>query len=253
MGTRRPGRRGDYGVDGSFGRVPAPLQAAGIVGAIAGAGVYGALSLARGRRVRGALASTAAAALFGVQACYLYTTRAGKFGVWAELLDGLGLRGGERVLDLGCGRGAVLNAAAARVPQGRAVGVDLWHADQSGNSPEATRRNARLEGVADLVDVLTADMTRLPFPDRSFDLVVSNLAIHNLPSAEGRRAAIEEAVRVLRAGGRLVLVDLWFTSQHAVRCRELGLSQVRRWDVGWRMWLGGPWFPAHAVAGRRAT
>src|SRR6266852_4274429 len=57
---------------------------------------------------------------------YVYTTRAGKFAEWAELIDRLDLKGDERLLDIGCGRGAVLLMAAQRLPRGRAVGVDLW-------------------------------------------------------------------------------------------------------------------------------
>jgi cyclopropane fatty-acyl-phospholipid synthase-like methyltransferase len=69
------------------------------------------------------------------------------------LLDSLDLRGDEHVLDLGCGRGAVLLMAAQRLTIGRAVGVDLWKtSDQSGNAEAATRRNADAEGVADRVD-----------------------------------------------------------------------------------------------------
>jgi hypothetical protein len=76
---------------------------------------------------------------------------------------------------LGCGRGAVLLLAAQHLTTGRAVGVDLWRrVDQSGNSPEATRRNALAEGVADRVELHTADMTALPFEDNSIDVVVSS-------------------------------------------------------------------------------
>jgi len=96
-------------------------------------------------------------------ACYLYTTRIGKFAVWAGVLQGLRLRGDERVLDLGCGRGAVLLAIAQLLPCGRAVGVDLWKtADQSGNNIEMTRCNAVREGLAARVELATADMRALP-------------------------------------------------------------------------------------------
>src|SRR5216110_66726 len=57
---------------------------------------------------------------------YLHSTLRGKFVVWAELLDKLGLRGDERILDLGCGRGAALLMAAQHLTTGRAVGIDLW-------------------------------------------------------------------------------------------------------------------------------
>ncbi|EUA52195.1 methyltransferase domain protein [Mycobacterium xenopi 4042] len=119
--------------------------------------------------------------------------------MWDEILDGLRLRGDETLLDLGCGRGAVLLAAAKRLPRGRAVGIDLWRADQTDNSPTATMTNARLEDVADRVEVRTADMTALPFDDESFDVVVSSLAIHNIPT---RKAAAWPARSGARAAPR---------------------------------------------------
>ncbi|HVS33943.1 MAG TPA: hypothetical protein VMS17_00045, partial [Gemmataceae bacterium] len=57
---------------------------------------------------------------------YLHGSLRGKFVIWSGLLDQLNLRGDERILDLGCGRGAVLLLAAQRLTTGRAVGVDLW-------------------------------------------------------------------------------------------------------------------------------
>lgn len=66
-------------------------------------------------------------------------------------------------MDVGCGRGLLLNAAARRLTPGKAIGIDLWQSvDQSGNRPEATLANARLEGVAGLVEVKTGDMRELP-------------------------------------------------------------------------------------------
>jgi arsenite methyltransferase len=171
-----------------------------------------------------------------------HSTYRGKFIVWAELLDGLALRGDERVLDVGCGRGAVLMLAAERVPRGKAVGIDLWRSrDQSGNDPEATRRNAEAEGVADRVEIETADMTELPFEDASFDLVVSSLAIHNVHVQGGRERALAEAARVLRPGGRLLIADLPAARKYPARLKELGMEGVTRRGLGWRMWWGGPW------------
>lgn len=244
--------RGDYGLDGSFRNVPAPVQALGagaLVVALAAAAATGA---ARGRRGRAAVAASLAAAVVGTAASYVHTTRAGKFAVWARLLTELDLRGDERVLDLGCGRGAVLLTAARLLPRGRAVGVDVWRPDQTDNSAAATRRNAALEGVSDRIKLHTADMTRLPFAADTFDVVLSNLAVHNIPTAAGRRAALDEAVRVTRPGGRLVLADVAFTRGHAARLRELGLLDVRRRGVGWRMWWAGPLLRTHVVTAVKA-
>ena len=174
--------------------------------------VYLVLAIISGSAGDGSWPSSFILAILGF---YLHTTLRGKFVVWAELLDQLNLRGDERILDLGCGRGAVLLMAAQHLTTGRAVGVDLWRSvDQSGNSAEATRRNAIAEGVADRVELHTADMTALPFEDNSFDVVVSSLAIHNISGRAGREKAISEAVRVLRPGGRLMIADVRATRQH---------------------------------------
>jgi arsenite methyltransferase len=178
----------------------------------------------------------------------LYTSLRGKFVVWAELLDRLHLRGDERILDLGCGRGAVLLLAAQHLTTGRAVGLDLWRrADQSGNSAEATRRNAIAEGVADRVEVHTGDMLALPFEDNRFDVVVSSLAIHNIGGRAGREKAVGEAVRVLRPGGRLLVADIWGTRHHQAQLANIGMSDVTRRRLGWRFWWGGPWAATRLV------
>ena len=191
-----------------------------------------------------------------VLACFgiaLYASRRGKFIVWARLLDGMDWRGDERVLDIGCGRGAVLLMAAEHLTTGRAVGVDLWkRKDQSGNSIDAAQRNAEAEHVADRVELHTADMTALPFADESFDLVVSNIAIHNVPGRARRQKAVEEAVRVLRPGGRLMIADLWGTRQYCRRLTNLGMLDITRRRLGWRMWWGGPWAPTRLVTAKKS-
>src|SRR5947209_8580471 len=189
-----PRRRGSYGID-------APLAPAFLAFLAA---LEVALAVISGS-VRPLLA---ALFILAILVFYLYTTLRGKFVVWAELLDKLNLRGDERLLDLGCGRGAVLLMAAQHLTTGRAVGVDLWRSvDQSGNSAEATRRNAIAEGVADRVELHTADMTALPLEDDSFDVVVSSRAIHNIRGCAGREEAISEAVRVRRRSGREMVGD----------------------------------------------
>ena len=169
--------------------------------------------------------------------------------VWAELLDRLRLRGDERILDLGCGRGAVLLMAAQHLTTGRAVGVDLWRTvDQSGNSAQATQRNAVAEGVADRVELRTGDMMALPFEGDSFDVVVSSLAIHNIRGRAGREKAIDEAVRVLRPGGQLLIADIMATRHHQTRLAKIGMSDVTRRRLGWRFWAGGPWAATRLVS-----
>src|SRR5713226_2628782 len=132
----------------------------------------------------------------------IWSSKVGKVREREKLLDRIAWSGNERVLDVGCGRGLMMIGAAKRLTTGKATGVDIWQAeDLSGNRPEATLENARREGVADRVEIKTADMRELPFPDGSFDLAVSCAAIHNLYSAADRAKAIAEIARVLKPGG----------------------------------------------------
>lgn len=239
--------RGRYGVDGDYRLIPAPVVFAGYLLMCLAAAVLAAVWLSGGRVVAGLAAAMVAVVLIGAGAGIARFSRRGKFEVWARLLTEIGLRGDERVLDLGCGRGAVLLAAAKLLPRGSAVGVDIWRPDQTGNCVQATLTNADAEGVADRIELHTRDMTDLQFPDACFDLVVSSLAIHNLPGNDARRCAIDEAVRVLRPGGRVVIADIGFTRLYAARLRQRGMANVVRRDLGWRAWWGLPLIRTHAV------
>jgi arsenite methyltransferase len=234
---RLSSRRGDYGFDApivpfSLGAVGAILLALGILGLwVFSVVIIGVVALCCGF-------------VFLLSAIsYVYTTRRGKFRLWAALLLKIGIEGGENIVDIGCGRGAVLLMAASLLTSGKAVGVDLWRGiDQSGNSEAVTKHNARLEGVDGRVELHTADMRELPFRDSSFDIAVSSLAIHNIPSTAGRAQAIAEAVRVLKPGGELVVVDFRGVSPNYTQTlQRLGMTGIEIRSLGWRFWYGGPW------------
>jgi SAM-dependent methyltransferase len=169
------------------------------------------------------------AVAFGVTtAVMLWGSKFGKLRLRDRVLDRLALRGDERVLDVGCGRGLMLIGAAKRLTTGKAVGVDIWQKeDQAGNDPAATRENARREGVADRVELHDGDARQLPFPDGSFDVVVSSWALHNIYDKAGREQALKEVVRVLKSPGRVALLDIRHAAEYAGVLRAEGLRDVR--------------------------
>ena len=161
--------------------------------------------------------------------CLVWSSKVDKVRGRDRLLDSLPWRGDEVVLDVGCGRGLLLIGAAKRLTTGKAVGVDIWQAeDLSGNRPEATQENARLEGVADRVEVKDGDARRLPFADGTFDVVVSKWVLHNIYNAAERDTAVREIARVLKPGGRVLIGDVRHTGRYAQMLRQSGLEDVRR-------------------------
>jgi SAM-dependent methyltransferase len=165
----------------------------------------------------------------GVMGCWMiYDSKIGKIREREIFLDKIPWRGDERVLDVGCGLGLFLIGAAKRLATGRAIGIDKWQAaDLSGNKPAGTLDNAMIEGVADRVEVHTGDARELPFDDAWFDVVLSSGVIHNIPKARERETAIREIARVLRPGGRVLIVDVRHTTHYARTLRDAGLSDAR--------------------------
>jgi ubiquinone/menaquinone biosynthesis C-methylase UbiE len=174
-------------------------------------------------------------------AVMLYYSKIAKVRARERFLDLVPWHGDEAVLDVGCGRGLLLLAAARRLTTGKAVGVDLWqNVDLSGNRPEATLENARREGVAERVEVKDGDARQLPFADAAFDVVVSGLALHNIPDAAGREKAIREIARVLKPGGHVALVDIQYTGDYLRVLRDCGLD-AKRTPSGVLTWLAPLW------------
>ncbi len=227
-------RRGDYGYDAPY----FPLLF-GFLSVATGLGAAIAWLQRQGHLAR--LMMFYFVFCLGNTLSFLYTTRRGKFHEWDRILDHLRLRGDEAVLDLGCGRGAVLAAVASRLTTGRVTGIDIWSTtDQSGNARDVALRNVSLEGVADRVQIDTGDMRALPYPDAAFDLVVSSLAIHNIRANADRKRAIIEGFRVLKPGGQMVIADIRATALYEEALRALGASNIERRRLGWRFWWGNP-------------
>ncbi|WP_037671839.1 class I SAM-dependent methyltransferase [Streptomyces griseus] len=121
-----------------------------------------------------------------------------------QLVERAAPTAGERVLDVGCGRGACLFPAAARVgASGRAVGIDI-----APGMIEEAGKEARLLGL-DQVELHVMDAERPEFADRTFDVVMGSYSIIFLPDAP---AALARYARLLVPGGRMAFTSPVFVA-----------------------------------------
>lgn len=151
--------------------------------------------------------------------------RATPLGVVTEAIeqrlipDMMGQLAGARILDAGCGDGALVCALASRGAE--ATGVDPDPAMLA-----AARSRAAIAG--DRATFIEGRVERLPFPDASFDVVASITVLCFVPDAAG---AVREMARVLRPGGRLVLGELGRWSLWAALRRLRGWFGSSTWKA----------------------
>jgi ubiquinone/menaquinone biosynthesis C-methylase UbiE len=122
-----------------------------------------------------------------------------------------GLPPGARVLDAGTGPGRLPLAIAAAFPELHVDGID--------RSPEMIERARQNATGVDRVTFTQADVARLPFPDATFDLVVSSISQHHWVAPE---QGVRDLRRVLRPGGRLWIYDArWSLGRATAAARAL--------------------------------
>jgi len=166
--------------------------------------------------------------LIGEGFLFLLYVKVGKFKHRDFMLSLHNWRGDEDVLDVGCGRGLLLAGVAKRIVvlngTGHATGIDVWsNVDMGGNSAAATQHNLDLEGVASLCTLISQPAQDMTFADSTFDVVVSNLCLHNIYDPPTRRRALDQIVRVLKPGGVTLISDYKLTGEYAKEFANAGL------------------------------
>jgi len=176
------------------------------------------------------------------------SSKCGKLHVWRELFETLNLRGDEKILDVGCGHGLQLITAATQITSGKVIGIDIWRReDQFNNSVTRTMRNAKMKGVADRIRLITADMRQMQFANESFDLIFASQSICNIKSKIGREKAVKEMMRVLKPGGRIIIVDFFYTNEYMHV-----LSQTRWSSLNRTKWCFKMFPPTRTITGTKS-
>lgn len=153
-----------------------------------------------------------------------------------EIIALAGLGPDDTVLDLGAGGGLLTIAAAPTVRQVTALDI----------SPAICRHlqdKLTAAGIGN-VDVIASDATSLPLADRSLDVVISNYCLHHLTDPDKQRA-LQEVLRVLRPGGRVVIGDMMFrvgvaSARDRALIGQFVARMLRRGPAGvWRLLKNG--------------
>jgi ubiquinone/menaquinone biosynthesis C-methylase UbiE len=116
-------------------------------------------------------------------------------------LDLAGLQPGDSLLEVGCGTGTLTLAAKARLgAESQVIGIDVAE-----DMLAAARRKASQAGLE--ITFQAGRIEQIPFPDGRFQVVLASLMIHHIPDPADKQRGFNEILRVLKPGGRLLIVD----------------------------------------------
>lgn len=141
------------------------------------------------------------------------------------------LKGTERVLDVGCGTGVLTRLVKERAQE--VAGIDA-----ASEMIRVAQSKAEREGMD--IDFRAALIEDLPYPDNHFDVVFSSLMVHHLPPAV-KLSGLREVHRVLKVGGRFVLVDFDRRDSLPGVLHEAGFTDARSLGKTWLLGIVRRW------------
>lgn len=177
--------------------------------------------------------STAGRTLGGMAGFYDLVCSVGGLGTgFKRRIVELGeLQRDHRVLDVGCGTGVLTRLAGEKA--GKVTGIDA--------APEMivkARSKAERDGLD--IEFQAALIEHIPYPEGHFDIVFSSLMIHHLPP-DLQRNGLREVLRVLRAGGRLIVADFDRGGRLPALLEQAGFVDFRPRGKAWILGLVSLW------------
>ena len=151
------------------------------------------------------------------------------------VLSHLDYDGQEKILEVGCGSGALIIRAALTWSKAKVIGIDYWGAVYN-YSKALCEKNAASEGVASRCVFQHGDAKQLDFPDESFDVVISNYVYHNI-GGKDKQALLLETLRVLKKGGTYAIHDLMSPGRYGdmqafvQKLRDMGYERMELIDT----------------------
>lgn len=159
----------------------------------------------------------------------LLYSKHGKFKHRDRILKLHEWKGNENVLDVGSGLGLLMIGAAKKLNSGRSYGIDIFASkDLSNNTLEEAKKNVRIENVSDKIEIIEGNIIKTEFQDNFFDVILSNLCLHNIPRRADREKACEEIFRILKPSGEIIISDFKNTRRYANAFRKLGMKVEKK-------------------------
>lgn len=186
--------------------------------------------------------------LLVIAGLYAHTLFYGRSKIWHQIFKELQMAPDAQVADLGLNyAGLFVLIAKQLTAPGKVMGVNI------GPEAIAKRERGRIveNRVADRAQIVNGDLLNLPLSSRSFDYVLSSFAFHGVKPAINRGRAIQEAGRILKPDGQLIIVDFGSLDEYATLLHNIGFQNVRVVSTGWIGWWGGPWLPTKALVASR--
>ncbi len=121
-------------------------------------------------------------------------------------MEHLTFDGNGKVLDVGCGSGALSIRVAKTYEHATVQGID-YYGTMWDYSENMCKKNAKFEGVAARCDFTHGDAKKLNFEDETFDAVVSNFVYHEVLGVSDKADLLLESLRVLKKGGSFSIQD----------------------------------------------